>query len=206
MSRHSFPVDVLMTACEDGVWTAWCPTLDLISQGDNLQHAIGMISDAISCVCESDLSRHQWSSWEEGYTVQRVTHPLRRSVTARHDPDFAFFEAYRDGTGEWGLTTEVDVRGLRLPEGGHCFAYGEVHLRVQGGILSHHVDLSDNVFVLGKQFMVSGWESPWQFPEGYGGIVVTLPSHESEVERMARLRDVEGFRGDIQLREYVRPG
>lgn len=91
--RHYFDVEALITKATDlpDCWVAWCPTLDVATQGVSPDHAAAMLEDAITIITSSALSNMRSA---DGDTVDKVVrHPIRFAEKADQDEDW---EKYQD--------------------------------------------------------------------------------------------------------------
>ncbi len=188
--RLSFSIDVVLCPCNDipGTWVTWCPDLDLVSSGDNPEHAVGMLADCVRLAVEDDLSSFEWDTGLmnvelEEAPVRRhrlVQHPLRRGVRAREDEAWPIVESFRDSIGEWSLTASV---GLGRLDGScpYSIVPGEVSVRSRGGIIHSSVELVDYALVPGRQFR-------FDFADPTAdSIATTIPSHLLNRDRLDRL-------------------
>ena len=65
---------------ELGVWVGWCPEVDTMSQGHDLNSAIWMLRSAVRMTVEHEVTQNR--------------HPLRWRVTASEDEDWALYQEY----------------------------------------------------------------------------------------------------------------
>ena len=130
-------------------WNSWCPELDVCSLGENPEHALGMLIDAIRLASEDDLSASRWDESDCGEPVKTrksVRHPLRRGSRANEDEHWPRFEAFRSMTGDWNRSTDVLVSKLDSSMD-FSVAHGHISIHSHGGIIHCNVHFSDYAIV-----------------------------------------------------------
>ena len=145
--NHLFDVDAMLTRGEPTIdaetpWIAWCPDLDVVTQGDNSEHAIGMLMDAVRLTCESDLNMFEWGR----DTDERVRHPLRRGASATLADDWPAVVVYR----RIGAAVMEAIAVTDLPDDARMrgFVRGSVSVESRGGVVHCVVIFNDFTFVM----------------------------------------------------------
>lgn len=101
-------LSAMLVKCEDvpGAIYAWCPQLDVATQGDNIEHALAMLQEACIMMVEADL--YSFSYRPDGsYDRDRIRHPLRRGDSAREDDMFPVVEQYMESRGSFDCTIAI---------------------------------------------------------------------------------------------------
>ncbi len=111
--RHQIHGLLIFDTC---AWCAWCPELDIMTQGDHPENAAAMLEDCIRVVVEDDLSDHRFTNEEPFSVRKKVTHPFRRGVTAIQDESWETFQSMlrlmeRNGGGD-SFSLDVLADGL----------------------------------------------------------------------------------------------
>jgi len=204
--RVEFNLTAVLIRPEDDskIWAVWIPQLDIMTQGENAHHALGMAYDASKAVIEDALS--YWKIVGEEMVSKKVVHPARWAKNAKDDEHWEAFQKYRSTEGGISATLdEVDRSGVPL-----IFVDMLLYAGTIGGVL--FVDNEAALFgyayvrVPGKQFRV-------KFKEiREGETVVTLPATSTGTlaEVIERAKDSRiGRNSHIQVtsvREIIRKG
>lgn len=85
-----------------GIWSIWSPTINIATQGENPEHAIGMFAEAAQMVVLESLTAHRYQKsaldpLDGDFVLQRVVHPDR--LKAPDDPldeDWKFYDDYEN--------------------------------------------------------------------------------------------------------------
>lgn len=154
-------IDVLLIK-SDHLWAAWCPTLDIYSQGDRPEHAAAMLEEACRMVIEDCINNIEVLMFDrpdhglfKGETVsKKVVHPLRLGSKAHMDDSWEdlqeFKRMYAEDTLEFfELST--------LEDGLDPIIYTEGTVRVEGrsGVMRVDVDIPDYGWVPAESFKAS---------------------------------------------------
>ncbi len=158
MSCHNVPTDVLLIPSNE-MWMAWCPNIDVTTQGDNPEHAIGMAHDVIRLMFEEDLMGFRWNDPDpEGLSERervrkRVFHPLRRGRFAhvRSDEHWPLYEQFVNRKGVWAQRTHLQLGSL-TEVFGPSIVMGNTTVSSRGGIVQAIPSLGDWAFVPARIF------------------------------------------------------
>jgi predicted RNase H-like HicB family nuclease len=93
--RHSIH-GLLMLDTPTKQWCAWCPELDVMTQGDHPDNAAAMLEEACRMVLE-DAVNYIHESWIEpdlaiNFRKKRVVHPLRLGAKASEDESWPLYQ------------------------------------------------------------------------------------------------------------------
>lgn len=158
MSYHNVGTDVFLIPWSEG-WVTWCPSVDIFTQGDNPDHAIGMTVDALTMVFIEDLASFRWEgelqhphSYPERVS-KRVTHPLRRGRESHVSTDehWQAYDDYCNRRGIWLHQTSVAVSEL-IPEMGPVIVLANVSVMTRGGIVQVVPSVNDYALVPARAF------------------------------------------------------
>jgi hypothetical protein len=77
-------------------WCAWCPELDVMTQGDHPDNAASMLEEACRMVIEDVINyiHESWVEVELGINIRkkRVMHPLRLGAKASEDDSWPLYQ------------------------------------------------------------------------------------------------------------------
>ena len=103
MQMMSISLHIVVRRAPDvpGQWLAHCLELDVVSQGNSLQHAITMIREAVEIVVIDDLSkgfdplrrRASQEDWDDLWARMNKAGPIDLAETVRSEPEFLVLES-----------------------------------------------------------------------------------------------------------------
>lgn len=154
MKRQRMDVSCVLIKTEiPGVWASWCPELDLMSQGDNPENAIGMLMDAIHLMVVDSISFFRWEGDAE--VKKRVVHPSRLGDHASEDEHWEAFSQWKSHTGKWRHQADISPRQLEDGLDPIACIHGSLEWQVRGGIASASVDFYDYAYVPAQYYRVT---------------------------------------------------
>jgi hypothetical protein len=133
-------------------WIAWCPELDILTQGDHPDHAVAMLEEATQMVIQDSVNDLD-VDFEGEVTRKRVVHPLRLGRNASQDemwPEFQEMLRVKESQ-PWGwfslseLSDGLDDRFI---------VDGDFEIETRSGVNRVIVWFHDFAFVPSKQFAV----------------------------------------------------
>jgi hypothetical protein len=136
---------------------AWCPELDVFTQGDHLDHAVAMLEEAVRLIVEDSINNIE-SDGRGDVRPKRVVHPLRLGRRASKDeswPDFQkMLELQKQQPWAWFHLKELSDG---LDE--HILVEGSFEIESRSGVNKVSVWFHEHAFVPGKQFAIEYMEA-----------------------------------------------
>ncbi len=134
--REFMPVNAILQPSEiTGVWSAWCPEIDVASQGTDPENALLMLAEAVRMVVEDSLSDR--STYPPLYEPRRkrVIHPSRLGAKSKEDELWPAFENWEKN--KWGGQSFARIPFDELADGSDKVVYvvGQVEWGIRAGML-----------------------------------------------------------------------
>jgi hypothetical protein len=146
----------LLTLADDvpGVWVAWCPQLDICTQGDHIDHAAAMLEEACTMAIEDCLSIWRSDLFGSG-SPKKVVHPLRLGKDAAEDEGWPTYQKILETQrGTEGYEDWFSLQELSDNRDGIVLLDGDFNVRTRSGILKVEVRFNDYAYVASERFAV----------------------------------------------------
>jgi len=134
-----------------GQWTAWCPTLDIMTCGEHPDHAAAMLEEA----CQMVVSESIQDSWTSHYSLEtkrkKVVHPLRLGITAELDEAWGTYQLQLEAQ----KSDELQLFQLKSLSDGLdevIFVEGYLEIECRSGVPKVYVGFNDYVWVPAVRF------------------------------------------------------
>lgn len=130
---------VMLADKQIGGWVVWSPEFDIVTQGDNVEHARRMLGDALRLAAESDLLDN--------------IHPLRRGIDAY--PHYELTEHFEKFSSSRNSYISVELSELEDGADDVVILTGDVDVRTGCGVIDAVVTVYSTGYVLGENYVIS---------------------------------------------------